>query len=410
MLCTAVATPESNHHNVVMVTAQPPQAPEAVTPPHADRLKRLIAALHSHEVGVMFLPPSADLEYLTGVPRLKHESDPSWDRSVLAQGCLIGQVSDPIFLLGHGEWALEVRSLLAAHDVRLVSAGSDPIQELRKAGKDAGLTTRLAIGDWTSFRQVEALREAFPDSEFVPASPLTLPLRLQKDEVEIARIREAGELAVGALEATLPHFGTSFSRHDFIEELAHRLLQGGSDGLAYRPDIYVAGPTTGIEWAADCRGEAAAEVHAPASMTVDLGAIIGGYRSDIGRTVFVGDPPTGAEAALLTVKRAQQAAVTALSPGARPEAIDQIAHEVVDADGLGDAFTIPCGHGIGLEIHEPPRLVSGVTEPLPSGAVVTVEVGAWRPGSLAVFCEDEVVVRPGAAERLTNAAATTYVI
>jgi Xaa-Pro aminopeptidase len=377
---------------------------------YPERLQRLWRSLEELEVEAMFLPPSADLEYLTGVPRLKHESDPSWDKSGLAQGCLIARDRSPVFLLGHGEWRLEVLGMLEHEDVHMVSAGSDPIAHLQTVGRTTQVRRRLAVGDWTSFRQVEALQTAFPEAELVPASQLMLPLRLRKDEFEVRQIRRACEIAINALETTLGRFGPSFVRQDFLDELAHQLLLNGSEGLGYRPDFCAAGPSTSIQWAADCRGQARAEINAPASVTVDFGAVFAGYRSDMGRTVFVGEPPDGAAAAFRVIQEAQEEALNTLRGGVAPENVDAAARSVVSKAGLGDAFTNPTGHGIGLEIHEPPRLVAGMTEPLPSGAVVTLEPGAWRDGSLAVFCEDEVVVRSEGAERMVPRATDAYVV
>jgi Xaa-Pro aminopeptidase len=128
----------------------------------------------------------------------------------------------------------------------------------------------------------------------------------------------------------------------------------------------------------------------------------GGYPAEVGRTVFVGAPPPGAAEALAACRRAVDAGVAALRPGVAARDVDAAARQVMDAAGLGDAFVIPAGHGIGLELHEPPRLGPESTAAVPEGCVVTVEVSAWRAGTLSAFWEEDAVVTPGGARLLTR--------
>src|SRR5207244_7683328 len=174
--------------------------------------------------------------------------------------------------------------------------------------------------------------------------------------------------------------------------LEFELYEAGSERLAYAPDLYAVGPRTSVVWSSDALGDPDAPICAPASVTVDVGAVHRSYRSDIGRTVFVGEPPPGQEEALRTVRLAQTRTIEALCPGVPAEEVDRTARTILEEAGLGDAFWIPSGHGIGLEIHEPPRFRKGVTLRVPERAVVTVEIAAWREGRTAAFWEDDVVV------------------
>ena len=145
-------------------------------------------------------------------------------------------------------------------------------------------------------------------------------------------------------------------------------------------------------------------------MSVDLIAVRGGYRADVGRTVYVGEPPPGAEAALAACRQAVDAGLAALRPGVPAGEVDAAARAVMDRAGLADAFVIPAGHGIGLELHEPPRLGPGVGAAVPDGCVVTVEVAAWRDASLSAFWEEDAVVGPDGAELLTRGPAQAPVV
>ncbi len=361
-------------------------------------------------IPAVFLPESADLEYLTGVPRARHVTDPAWDAEIDVEGCFIGLDGDPVFLFTHSEWSLPAAAAVAPYEVLRMPAEDDPVEWLRRGARRVGADGVLAIGDRTPFRQVEALRRALPGVRFQAGSALVLELRAAKDEEEIAAIREAGAMALRALEATLGRFGSEFSRGDFLRELEYRLVQEGSERVAYAPDLYAVGPATSVVWSADVLGQPDAPIRAPAAVTVDFGAVHRGYRSDIGRTVFVGGPPPEQAEALRTVRAGQEAALAVLRPGVPAEEVDRAARDVLEEAGLGDAFWIPSGHGIGLEIHEPPRFRAGVREPVPERAVVTVEIAAWREGKTAAFWEDDVVVRATGAERLTSGPDEPYLI
>jgi Xaa-Pro aminopeptidase len=283
----------------------------------------------------------------------------------------------------------------------VIELGNDGVAALRAAGRSVGAGELILVGDELPFRQHELLREAFPDSRFVSASSVVMPQRLRKDDREIEAIERAGALSVAALEDTLSHFGPEFTRLDFVAELRHQLLRHGSEGLSYEPDIFVAGDGAAFAWCEDCRGRPQTAVRAPACMAVDWGGIYMGYRADVGRTVYCGEPSAEQVRALRAVHNAQQAAITALVPGAACGYIDDVARTIMEDAGLGAEFRSTTGHGIGLEVHEPPRLLRGLLEPLPASSVLTIEIGAWRDGELAVFWEDEVMTTPAGGRLLT---------
>jgi Xaa-Pro aminopeptidase len=382
-------------------------------PEHAHRLAAFRDNLASGGVSGAFLPESADVEYLTGVPRVRQEFDPYWDPELDAQGCFVGVARDPVFVIPHlSQWECEAGSRLDGWDTLKVAIESDPVFSLREGARAVGIRGAMAVGAETPFRQLQALASALPDVRLVPASDFVSPLRLVKDEDEIAHLSGANRIAQEALESVLARFGTSFHRLDLLAEIERELMLAGSDTLVLRPDVHAVGPSTSIEWLFDSScGDRADVVEAPAAVSVDLGAVHAGYRSDIGRTAFVGAPPAGQERALAVVQAAHHAALDALRPGAIPEAIDGIVRTSIAEAGLADAFWLSMsGHGLGLELHERPRLRAGVTEPLPENAVVTIEVGLWKRGETSAFWEDDYVVRADGPERLARGDGSAYVI
>lgn len=373
------------------------------------RLERFVERLAAQALSAAFLPESADLEYLTGVPRIRNFSDRDIPAEELT-GCFIGADGQVLFLIRRGQWMLEAGPLLRGTEHLEFSWDDDVVATLREAGRRVGAGEAIALGDGLVFRQAELLKQAFPASELRPLADLMSELRLQKEEAELDAIARAGAVSVAALEATLSHFSPPFSRLDFLSELKHQLGLHGSEGISYEPDLFAAGEGASFGWCADCRGNANAPIAAPTCISVDWGAIVDGYRSDVGRTLFVGEPPSEQLRALKAVRDAQAAGIAALTPGSEAGAIDDVAREVMESAGFGDAFRSTAGHGIGLEVHEHPRLRHGAPLRLPERAVLTVEIGAWRDGELAAFWEDEVAVRSGGGEILTPLRAEPYVL
>ena len=133
----------------------------------------------------------------------------------------------------------------------------------------------------------------------------------------------------------------------------------------------------------------------------DFGVILAGYCSDMTRTVYVGRPPAEARGVYQAVKQAQQAAVDAVRPGIAVSEVDRAARKSLQHNGLAKYFTHSTGHGVGLEIHEAPRLAAGQSEVLQAGMVITVEPGVYVPGKWGVRIEDMVVVTERGCEVLT---------
>ena len=145
-------------------------------------------------------------------------------------------------------------------------------------------------------------------------------------------------------------------------------------------------------------------VGASEGVLLDFGGVYDGYCVDLTRTVHVGPMPEGFRRLFDAVREAQQAAIAAVKPGALPVDIDAAARTVMVRHGLGDAFGHGTGHGLGLEVHEEPRVspLAPPGEPVAAGMVLTIEPGAYVPGTGGVRIEDDVLVTPGGCEWLTD--------
>jgi Xaa-Pro aminopeptidase len=177
-------------------------------------------------------------------------------------------------------------------------------------------------------------------------------------------------------------------------ELAAR--RGGAEAMSFET-IIASGPRSALP-----HGRASATAISQSAFVVcDFGVILSGYCSDQTRTVWVGTVSDAARKVYEAVREAQQAAIDAVRPGIAVGDVDAAARKVLRKAGLGRYFTHSTGHGVGLEIHESPRVADGQKEVLQPGMVITIEPGVYFPGKWGVRIEDMIVVTAGAGEVLT---------
>jgi Xaa-Pro aminopeptidase len=244
----------------------------------------------------------------------------------------------------------------------------------------------------------QRLRSDLPGQAVVPAPPLVEELREVKDEGELAAMREAARLGAEALAGLLPTLREGMTERQVAVDLELAMRRLGGDGTAF--DTIVA------------FGEQAAEPHhhpgdrplrAGDLVKLDFGARVDGYCADMTRTVVLGRASQRQRDVHDLVRHAQAAGLACLRAGVAAGEVDQACRQPIVDAGLGDCFPHPTGHGIGLEIHEAPRLRPGSRDRIAAGTPVTVEPGVYLPGFGGVRIEDLAVARPDGHELLTTA-------
>lgn len=262
----------------------------------------------------------------------------------------------------------------------------------------AGLEGRVGFEDHKlSVRQYERLREVLGDGvELVAAGGLVEAVRAVKEEAELARIAAAAELADAALDAALD--GGLAGRTELEVAAAFEAAVRAGGGEPAFPVIVAAGANGAAPHATP--GDRVIE--RGQLVTIDFGALLDGYNSDCTRT-FAAGPVSGEPAGIhALVLEAQGAALAAVRPGAEGKAVDAVAREIIAAAGHGDHFGHGLGHGVGLEVHEAPRLAQTSDAVLEAGNVVTVEPGVYVPGLGGVRIEDLAVVAAGGPRVLSG--------
>jgi len=260
---------------------------------------------------------------------------------------------------------------------------------------------RLAFEEASlSYADHARLREKLPAQwELVPSAGMIERLRAVKDAGEIERIRGAARLAdeamQGLLEAGLAHR----TERELALELELRMRRLGADAVSF-PVIVAAGPHAALPHAEPRNVEVSADV----LVTIDWGAVHEGYCSDCTRTYATGEGiPAEARELYALVRSAQEAGLAAVRAGPSGREVDAVARAVIERAGQGEHFGHGLGHGVGLEVHEAPRLSRTAGEqPLLAGNVVTVEPGVYLAGRLGVRIEDLVVVTAEGCELLSG--------
>jgi Xaa-Pro aminopeptidase len=241
--------------------------------------------------------------------------------------------------------------------------------------------------DKMAVRVLEKLKEKLAEGvETVPAGGAVERLRRVKDEVEMAAIEAASELADEVWRWSVERGLVGRGERDVARAAEARIRDLGADPSF--PAIVAAGPNGALPHAEP--GER--EMGRGELVVFDMGAKLDGYCSDGTRTYATGEPGEEAREVYGVVREAQAAALGAIEAGVNGEAVDAVARKVIDAAGHGDRFGHGLGHGVGLEVHEGPRLSLRSDDVLAPNEVVTVEPGVYLPGRLGVRIEDLVVV------------------
>jgi Xaa-Pro aminopeptidase len=361
---------------------------------YRERMERLASRAGETGFDAALVGVGPDLEYLTG-----YRAQPLERLTVL----VVTLDRAPILLVPRLERAAAEAGARTALEIRAWHETDDPYAMALDgvAPPDAGdATLQLAVSDrlWAShllaFQARLAEGARFEAVGFSPASALLGELRMIKDPDEIERLRLAAVAAdrVVAAIAAGPLVGRTEA--DVAAEVRDRLVAEGHDAASFA--IVASGPN-----AASPHHDASDRlIRAGEPIVLDIGGTLGGYGSDITRTLWVtgGDPANGPDDRFRhlygVLLAAQRAATAAVRPGLACEAIDEVARSRIAAEGYGAQFIHRTGHGIGLEAHESPYLVAGNREPLREGMAFSVEPGIYLDGEVGARIEDIVVCGP----------------
>ena len=289
--------------------------------------------------------------------------------------------------------ALTTHVVPASYDEALVDAL--PALGLTRAGFEAG---HLTV---SRHRWIDRALRARASLTFEPTTDVVEDARVVKDAVEIATLREAAARLSGVAAAVWPQVRAGLPERVVAGLVEAALREQGYERPAF-DTIAASGPNSALP-----HHRAGERVLTDGDLLVlDFGGVLDGYCSDLTRTVSIGVPSSEGRRLHAAVHEAREAAVAAIRPGVLTSEVDAAARAVLDRHGYGEAFVHGTGHGLGLEIHEAPRVgrprSDAVTPRLEPGMVVTIEPGAYIPGFGGVRIEDDILVTESGGDVLTS--------
>jgi Xaa-Pro aminopeptidase len=347
-----------------------------------DRVEKVVARLAERELDGLLVTGLVNVRWLTGFTGSNAAAvvGAAGMRRFLTDFRYLTQSAEQVDAL----WEREIGPDLLELAAERLPAGRVGFDDALMSVKDHARLAGLVSG-------------SHPPVELVPAGGLIEELRAIKDAGELDRIRAAAQLADRALEDVLSRGLAGRTERDLATDIEFTIRRLGGDGASFAP-IVAAGDHGALPHAAP------RDVAIPEGtlVVVDWGAMLDGYASDCTRTFASGEVDPRDAAVYELVLRAQLAALAAVRPGPTGREVDAVAREVIESAGHGEHFGHGLGHGVGLEIHEGPRLSKTGETALAPGMVVTVEPGVYVPGAVGVRIEDLVAVTEDGAEVLTS--------
>ncbi len=367
-------------------------------PDYNHRIARLRDEMQRHGVSVLFLPVSSTLEYFTGISwpipnPTEHDRPGDW-----VSGMYLGLEAGPVIVeprmgsaamvaqVADKPWIADIHVLTELDDYSAVLASY--VRSMR--GEGGG---RVALAEHAWAKTTIDVLKAAPDAEIINAHELIWPMRMIKDDEEQALMRAAVDLVDAAYEPILAKLELGMTASDVARMVDDTLAEFGADWTSFHTGIYIGGKS---EAGALSVFEATDRVlEEGGSIAFDFGALLDGYCSDFGRTVFLGEPTDERRNVYELVMAAQQAAIERMVDGQITAAeLDNVARSIIADAGYGERFIHRLGHSIGKDVHEPPFLLEADQTVLRTGMCFTIEPSVVLDDGGFIRVEDVVMVGP----------------
>jgi Xaa-Pro aminopeptidase len=362
---------------------------------YAERRGRLAERMEAEGVDALFLAPSADLEYLTGIER----QVPNFGEASYPHGWVTGAFfrpgADPIFLFPRMFVAFDLKDDPEG-EVIVLSETDDGLTTFARVAKGLG-ASKIAVGDRVWAETTLNLGHAVGFDRLRTGSNIVNELRRVKTNEEL----EAMGRAIATVERTManvtPLVVPGVSMLDLVEAVEHELLAHGSRCPSFATHQFT-GPD---EDSFDAHTATARDpIPEGTSVMFDFGGVVDGYCSDFGRTIYCGEPPDDYREIYEVMLDAQEAGRAAAKPGTPARDVNAACRRPIEDAGLGEHFRHRMGHGIGMDVHERPFISTEDETPLEPGMTFTDEPSIIIPGRFSVRIEDIVVCEEGGGRKL----------
>ena len=352
----------------------------------AERTMRLRGLLHDARCEALLVTDVTNVRYLTGFT---------------GSSALLAVRPDDLVLITDGRYAEQAADDLqrsgASAAVRVGRSSDEQRRELASAVK--GIKKLGLESEHVSWAQQQAFdREWFPRAKLVATKGLIARLRTVKDQGELDRIEAACAMADAALAAVKHRLGEQPTEAEIALELEWQMRRLGADGASFET-IVASGPNG----ARPHHRAGQRRIEVGDLVVIDFGALVDGYHSDMTRTLSVGVPSEPRARMWEVVREAQAAGVAAAGAGVEARSVDAACRAVISDAGLANAFVHSTGHGVGLDIHEAPRVAATSDATLAAGVAITVEPGVYLADHGGVRIEDTIVITADGSRTLSRA-------
>lgn len=351
------------------------------------KLAKLRVAMEAADLGGFLITRPENRRYMTGF---------------LGSAGTVLVTRESAYLLTDFRYVQQAKEQAPAYQiVRIGDPGQDALRDLVVAEKIEKIGFEQ---DFVTYVVHQQLEKSLP-ADLVPQSGMVEKLRMVKTEAEIAAMQRATLIAEAAFQQILPLIKVGTSEQAIALELEIAMRRLGAEGLAFSI-IAASGPRSSLPHGAPTERL----LETGDFLTLDFGAVSDGYRSDMTRTVVLGQPSAKQKEIYETVLAAQLKAQAAVAPGITGQAVDKVARDIITDAGYGEYFGHGLGHGVGLQVHEGPRASRTSEDVLEPGMIVTIEPGIYIPEFGGVRIEDMVLVTETGHQNFNRSAKELIII
>jgi Xaa-Pro aminopeptidase len=349
-------------------------------------------------IDLLFLPISGDLEYLTGIPR----REPSFGNVAYRHGWIAGAFlrpsKDPIVVMPRMITEFELPGGTSV-DIVVVNETDDGDAVLARLAKDIGPVRSLAVGARTWAETLIHLRGALSDPSLSNADDLINPLRRIKSPEEMEAMTAAARIVDGVMGVIGPQVRPGVTEAELAAQVNLEMSRRGSRVESFDTGII----STGRLDQRDAGTRLTTQpIREGTSVSFDFGAVVDGYCSDFGRTIFVGEPDAEFRRVYELVIASQSAGIKAARPGVTASEVDRTSRRVIEEAAYGKWFRHRTGHAIGLDVHEYPFISEEDMTRLEPGMTFTIEPSIFWPGHVGARIEDVIVCEANGARKLNR--------
>ncbi len=373
---------------------------------HEKRLSIFRKAMTDNKIDLAFIMASGDMQYFTGIPREPHNPTNENKHGDQLYGAWITPGDDLVIVAPRLGASSYVRSHLEGKpwikDVVVINDHDNPMVFLKNLLSRFGLVRKLAVSNRTWAQTLLLIKEADENIDIINAAPTISAMRAVKDDYEIAIMEKAGSITDQVFGAVFSQMKPGITQYEIAREIDHQVISHGGSGNSFHTTVFITGNNVNKVYGPNGTTDFT-PVKPGSVIAFDFGLIYQGYVSDFGRTVYCGEPDEQQRKIHNLVITAQEESIKAMKNGQiKASEINMLARSIIDTEGLGQYFIHRLGHGIGIDVHEPPYLYELDQRILLTGMCFTIEPSIWFPGGPLTRVEDVVMVTPEGGVPFSN--------